>query len=73
MATHTETLTESERTRKGNEKIHQLRELFADAPELGRKALENVIQLLTEQATQPPPDAWRAPAGPASAWERSRS
>src|ERR1700704_4959631 len=57
MASQMETLTESERTRKGNEKIHQLRELFADAPELGRKALENVIQLLTEQATQPPPEA----------------
>ena len=57
MARETETLTESDRTRKGKEKIQQLRELFADAPELGRKALENVIQLLTEQATQPPPKA----------------
>ena len=57
MATQTETLTESERTRKGTEKIQQLRDLFADAPELGRKALDNVIQLLTEQATQPPAEA----------------
>ncbi len=55
MATQMETLTESERTRKGREKIQQLRELFADAPELGRKALDNVIQLLTAQATQPAP------------------
>jgi hypothetical protein len=57
MATQTETPIESERTRKGQEKIQQLRDLFADAPELGRKALDNVIQLLTEQATQPPPEA----------------
>jgi hypothetical protein len=54
MATPTVT-AESERTSKGEEKIRQLRELFADAPELGRKALDNVIQLLTEQATQPAP------------------
>ena len=59
MPTQTQTLTpaESERVRHGQEKIQQLRELFADAPELGRKALDNVIQLLTEQATQPPPEA----------------
>ena len=57
MATQAETLTESERTQKGKEKIQQLRDLFADAPELGKKALDNVIQLLTEQATQPPPEA----------------
>ena len=57
MATQTETLTESERIRKGKEKVQQLRDLFADAPELGKKALDNVIQLLTEQATQPPPEA----------------
>ena len=59
MATQapTETATESERTRAGKEKIRQLRELFADAPELGRKALDNVIQDLTAQATQPPPEA----------------
>jgi hypothetical protein len=51
----TETMTPTEAERAGKEKIKQLRELFADAPELGRKALDNVIQLLTEQATQPPP------------------
>ena len=55
MATQTLTPTESERARAGKEKIRQLRELFADAPELGRKALDNVLHELTEQATQPPP------------------
>src|SRR5262249_50646846 len=55
MATQTATRTESERARAGKEKIRQLRELFADAPELGRKALDNVLHELTAQATQPPP------------------
>jgi hypothetical protein len=39
----------------GEQKIQQLRELFADAPELGKKALENVLQALIEQAENPPP------------------
>ena len=55
MATQTVTPTESERARAGKEKIRQLRELFADAPELGRKALDNVLHELTAQATQTPP------------------
>ena len=55
MATQTETLTESERSRKGKEKIQQLRALFADAPELGRKALDNVLDVLTAQASEAPP------------------
>jgi hypothetical protein len=39
------------------EKINQLRELFADAPEIGKKALENVLGQLKSQASQkaPPP------------------
>ena len=37
------------------EKISQLRELFADAPEVGRKAFENVFEHLTAQASQTPP------------------
>jgi hypothetical protein len=37
------------------EKVRQLRELFADAPEVGRKALENVLGQLTSQASQKPP------------------
>src|SRR5215813_6856593 len=55
MATQTSTPTESERARAGKEKIRQLRELYADAPEVGRKALDNVLQELTAQATQAPP------------------
>ena len=37
------------------EKIEQLRELFADAPELGRKALDNVLGELKSQVSEPPP------------------
>ena len=39
------------------EQLQQLRELFADAPEVGRKALENVLERLESQATGalPPP------------------
>jgi hypothetical protein len=36
-------------------KIQELRALFADAPELGRQALENVIHELTSQVSAPPP------------------
>jgi hypothetical protein len=49
------TPAESERVAHGKEKIQQLRELFADAPELGRKALDNVIELLTAQASETAP------------------
>ena len=37
------------------EKIQRLRELFADAPEVGRKALENVLSRLSSDASQTPP------------------
>ena len=34
------------------EKIGKLRELFADAPEVGKQALENALQELTAQASK---------------------
>src|SRR5262245_2583954 len=43
-----------------HEKIQQLRELFADAPELGKKALENALQELKSQAADLPPPIERA-------------
>ncbi len=36
-------------------KVQQFRELFADAPELGKKALQNALQTLKSQASDPPP------------------
>ncbi len=55
--TTTETLMHSgsKHTAEGQRKIQELRELFADAPELGRRALDNVLQELTAQASQTPP------------------
>ena len=38
------------------EKLAQLRELFADAPEVGRSALERVLAELQSQATETPPE-----------------
>jgi hypothetical protein len=55
VATQTPTLTEPEQEENVDQKIRQLRELFADAPEVGKKALENVLRELTSQASAPPP------------------
>jgi hypothetical protein len=37
------------------DKVRQLRELFADASDVGKTALENVLKELTSQASDPPP------------------
>jgi hypothetical protein len=37
------------------EKVSRLRELFADAPEVGQKALENVLSRLASDASRKPP------------------
>ncbi len=50
---HAETHTEQELTTE--EKIAKLRELFADAPEVGKQALENALTKLTSQASETPP------------------
>ena len=47
--------TSSEQDLTVEEQIEHLRELFADAPEIGRKAFENVFDNLTAQASQTPP------------------
>jgi hypothetical protein len=49
------TQVQTEREPTAQEKIAQLRELFADAPEVGRQALENVLKELTSQASETPP------------------
>ena len=55
MQTQAQVAAGAERRQTGEEKIKQLRELFADAPELGRTALENVLRELTSQVSEPPP------------------
>ena len=42
MATHTQVEARPEQELTAEEKIDKLRELFADAPEVGKQALENV-------------------------------
>jgi hypothetical protein len=39
------------------EKLAKLRELFADAPDVGKQALENALKELTSQAAETPPPA----------------
>ena len=55
MQTQAQTAAGTEQRQAGEEKIRQLRDLFADAPELGKKALENVLRELSSQVSEPPP------------------
>jgi hypothetical protein len=55
MATDVQEVTHAEQDVSVEEKIKQLRELFADAPEVGKQALENVLRELTSQASDTPP------------------
>ena len=53
MASPTQTAAAPERGRTAAEKLQQVRELFVDAPEVGKKALENVLGELTSQVAEP--------------------
>src|SRR3984957_2084021 len=55
MATEVQEAARAEQDVPVEEKIKQLRELFADAPDVGKKALENALRELTSQASQTPP------------------
>jgi hypothetical protein len=55
MATQPATAVEPEQNQSVEQKIRELRELFADAPEVGKRALENVLGALTSDASAPPP------------------
>jgi hypothetical protein len=55
MATHTQVEARPEQELTAEEKIAKLRELFADAPEVGKQALENALKELTSQASETPP------------------
>ena len=54
MGTQSQTATAPNAELTGEEKIQQLRELFADASEVGKRALENVIKELSTQVSEPP-------------------
>src|SRR5262245_55355291 len=51
----TQLRTGSKQSGDAQRKIQELRELFADAPELGKRALENVLRDLTAQVGETPP------------------
>ena len=57
MATATPTKTKTEMganvSAEAEEKVQKLRDLFADAPELGKKALDNVLTELKSQVAEP--------------------
>ena len=55
MDTQTQPATTSEHEQPAEKKIQQLRQIFADAPELGKKALENVLHELRSDASETPP------------------
>jgi hypothetical protein len=53
MATQTQTSIDSDQQQAAEEKVRQLRELFADAPEVGKTAMERVLGELTSQVSAP--------------------
>ena len=55
MTTEMQTEAHAKQDKTTDEQIAELRELFADAPEVGRTALERVLNELTSQAADPPP------------------
>jgi hypothetical protein len=55
MTTQPPTATGPEPDQTVEQKIQQLRELFADAPEVGKRALENVLQRLASDVSKAPP------------------
>jgi len=55
MPSQTNTSIKPKQDQNAEKKIQQVRELFADAPDLGKKALENVLKELTSQVSAPPP------------------
>ena len=55
------------------EKINKLRELFADAPEVGKTALEKVLSRLASDASKAPPPPVESAGRVGAGWARSRS
>jgi len=53
----TQTSIKPDQSQSAEAKIQQFRELFADAPEVGKKALENVLRELKSDASETPPPA----------------
>ena len=69
----TQTLTRPQQDQTVEEKIQQLRQLYADAPQFAKTALENTLTRLDVGGVGAAIIGWKAPAGPASVRARSRS
>jgi hypothetical protein len=54
MSTQTATADRPKQSLTAEQKIQKLRALYADAPEIGKAALENGIRMLTEELSAPP-------------------
>ena len=54
MAATTQNTGTSNQGLSVDEKVQRLRELYADAPEIGKAALENGLSMLTEELAAPP-------------------
>ena len=54
-------------------RVQKLREIYADASEISKTALENVIRSVQSGAPGTESRQWRAPAGSAPVGERFRS
>ena len=58
MTTQTQTLPDrAQQDEAAENKVKQLRDLFADAPDLGKRALENVLHEIRSQVSEAPPPA----------------
>jgi hypothetical protein len=57
MQTQTQIATGAEQRPVAEQKVQQLRDLFADAPELGKTALENALREINTQLSETPPPA----------------
>ena len=68
----TQTVTRPEQDQTTESKIQKLRELFANAPEVGKKALENALHELKSQA-RICRRQWKARAASAAVSARCRS
>ena len=74
LATEQQTASRPEQDLTAEVKIKQLRQLFADAPEVGKRVLENVLQRFASDASKAPPlPVQSAGRGSGAGWAMSQT
>jgi hypothetical protein len=73
MTTQAQAATGPDQDQTLEEQVQQLWELYADAPEVGKTALEAALPELMSQVSGTPHRRWEALAGPAASRARSQS